>query len=102
MNIAYINENQERLYDNYMLRETLRVSKPKLQRLLGQYKFSPSDYVIHQNKFLYTEDSIVSFIEYIVFRTHLNQQRKINCNTQLVVRERIKKLVRNNELSKDL
>ena len=46
MNIAYINENQERLYDNYMLRETLRVSKPKLQKLLGQYKFSPGDYVI--------------------------------------------------------
>ena len=101
MNIAYINEKQERFYDNYMLRETLRVSKPKLQRLLGQYKFSPSDFVIHQNKFLYSEDSIVNFLEYMVLRRHLNHQRKINGNTLLVVRERIKNLVRNNERSED-
>ena len=101
MNIAYINENQERLYDNYMLRETLRVSKQRLQSLLGQYKFSPGDYVIHQNKFLYREESIVNFLEYMVLRRHLNQRRKINGNTLIVVRERIKNLVRNNERSED-
>lgn len=101
MNIAYINENQERLYDNYMLRERLRVSKSKLQALIDQYNFSPKDWVIHQNKFLYTENSVVSFIEHLVLKRHFNQQRKISNDALVMVRERIKNLVRNNEFSED-
>ena len=101
MNIAYINENQDRLYDSHMLRERLRVSKSKLQKLLEQFDFIRGDYVIHQNKFLYTEDSIVRFLEFMVLKKNLNQRKQINQQTILVIRERLKNLMRNNEPDED-
>ena len=101
MNIAYINEKEDRLYDSYMLTERLRVSKSKLQKLMDQYTFSRNDYVIHQNRFLYTEDSIVRFVEFLVMKKNLNQRKQFSQTALGVVRERIKNLVRNNELDEN-
>jgi len=101
MNIAYINENQDRLYDSYMLCEKFRVSKSKLQKLMEQYTFSHNDYVMHQNRFLFREDSIVRFLEFIVVKKNLNQRKQLSQSTLQLVRERLKNLVRNNELNED-
>lgn len=101
MSIAYINENQDRFYDSHMLRERLRVSKSKLQKLLEQFDFVGGDYVIHQNKFLYTEDSIVRFLEFMVVKKNLNQRKQINQQSLQVIRERLKNLIRNNEPNED-
>ena len=65
--ISFIDErNNQRLYDCYMLRERLKMTKPTLQRELNRYNFTTDDYIVYQNKFLFKEDSIVKFIESIV------------------------------------
>ena len=65
--ISFIDErNNQRLYDSYMLRERLKMTKPTLQRELNRYNFTTDDYIVYQNKFLFKEDSIVKFIESIV------------------------------------
>ena len=97
MKIAYINENQERLYDNYMLRERLRVNKSRLQKLLAQYNFTTNDYVTLQNKVLYTEESIVNFIEHLVIKKDLSEQRRLCNDLSRQMKERIKKLKSMNE-----
>ena len=101
MTIAYINENQERLYDSYMLRERFGVSKSYLQKLMEQYEFKSNDYLIHQNKFLYTEESIVRFLEAMVMKKHLNHTKQISENKIQLIRERLKNLMRNNEPGED-
>ena len=97
MKIAYINENQERLYDNYMLRERLRVNKSRLQKLLAQYNFTTNDSVTLQNKVLYTEESIVNFIEHLVIKKDLSEQRRLCNDLSRQMKERIKKLKSMNE-----
>ena len=97
MKIAYINENQERLYDNYMLRERLRVNKSRLQKLLAQYNFTTNDYVTLQNKVLYTEESIVNFIEHLVIKKYLSEQKRLCNDLSRQMKERIKKLKSMNE-----
>lgn len=91
-------ENNERLYDSYTLRERLKMSKPRLQRELSKYNFTSEDYVLYKNQFLFKENAVVNFIESIVMKKHLTDRRKINNEGLNQIREAIKEYMRKYEL----
>lgn len=100
--ISFIDEkSNERLYDSYMLRERLRMSKSKLQKELNKYDFTHDDYIMYKNQFLFKENSIINFIESIVLRRYLINKRKITNESLNHIRQSIKEFIRRNELSKD-
>lgn len=98
----YINfideENNERLYDSYMLRERLRMSKSQLQKELNKYDFTNGDYILYKNQFLFKENAIVNFIESLVMKKYLLNKRRITSESLNQIRDSIKKFIRGNEL----
>jgi hypothetical protein len=93
--ISFIDErNKERLYDSYMLRERLRMTKTTLQRELNRYNFTTDDYIIYKNQFLFYENSVVKFIESIVLRKYLLDKRKITNESLNHIRQSIKEFMR--------
>jgi hypothetical protein len=97
--ISFIDErSNERLYDSYMLRERLRMTKSKLQKELSKYNFTSEDYVIYKNQFLFKESSVVRFIESVVLKRYLLNKRKFTDDRLKQIRQSIKDYIRTNEL----
>lgn len=66
-------KTQQRYYDTTMLQAILRVSKSKLKREMLLFGFENDDYLIYNNRFLITEQSVVRFIDYMAERWLLNE-----------------------------
>jgi len=65
--VKYIISN-ENYYDCSMIQERLNINRSVLQNLMNQYHFNSNDYVVYKNRFLYSESSLVNFIEHILKR----------------------------------
>jgi hypothetical protein len=97
--MTYLDEkNNERLYDTYMLRDRLRMTKSKLQKELSKYNFTSEDYVIYKNQFLFRESSVVKFIESVVLKRYLLNKRKFTDDRLKQIRQSIQDYMRTNEL----
>ncbi len=97
--ISFIDEkSNERLYDSYMLRERLKMTKSKLQKELSKYQFTNEDYVIYKNQFLFKESSVVKFIESVVLKRYLLNKRKFTDDRLRQIRQSIQDYIRKNEL----
>jgi|GEM_PF-3198181 len=65
--VKYIISN-ENYYDCSMIQERLNINRSVLQNLINQYHFNSNDFVVYKNRFLYSESSLVNFIEHILKR----------------------------------
>ena len=66
--IVKYNISNENYYDCSMIQERLNINRSVLQNLMNQYDFNSNDYVVYKNRFLYSESSLINFIEHILKR----------------------------------
>ena len=100
--INFIDEtNNERLYDSYMIRTRLKMSKSQLQKALNKHDFKIDDYILYKNQFLFKESAILDFIENMIMKRYLTKSRKMTIENLNHIRQSIKEFMRKNELHED-
>jgi hypothetical protein len=100
--INFIDEtNNERLYDSYMIRTRLKMSKSQLQKALNKHDFKIDDYILYKNQFLFKESAILDFIENLIMKRYLTKSRKMTIENLNHIRQSIKEFMRKNELHED-
>jgi len=77
--ITYTNNLNERYYDANMIKDILGVNLSFLKRQIKTYNFPPESYIKHTNKHLFKEESLIDFIDYLVIKEVIrNQKMKVN------------------------
>ena len=61
----YSKTHNKYFYDNVMFRDILDVDKSQLQKLMKKYTFEKDDYIEYKNMYLYSENAIKKFINFI-------------------------------------
>lgn len=72
--IVYINVDKNQcLFDTTMLSKLLRISPSKVKRECLLFGFNADDYVMYKNRFLFKEDAVIRFMDFLVEKKILNE-----------------------------
>lgn len=87
--MRFINpKTNEILYDTNMMRELLGVSKSQLKRGMVKYNFSEDEFIKYKNQFLFKENSVINFIEFLLNNKFVKDIEEIKLEVNKIKRLR--------------